>query len=154
MVSCGQGARTETVQEGYKPKEAIQFPHKLHAGKLKIDCAFCHKREGGNELVSLTNSCITCHVFPEKLTAKTPSKKLLRSMENCILEKQEVPEYLDFKIPDHGGLFRSEPTDSSKTLSIDMANCAKCHYADTEPFQYWRKPFQLDTLVKIIKQQK
>lgn len=154
VVSCGLGSGTERVQKGYEPKEKIQFPHKLHVIELKVDCAFCHKKEEGNEFLSLTNSCITCHVFPQELASGTPSKKLLRNMENCVLKKGEVSEYLDFDIPDHGSLFKSEPMDSSKALNADMANCTKCHYTDTEPFQYWRKPFQLDTLVKIIKQQK
>lgn len=154
LVSCSSNSGTQAVQVGYEPEEKIQFSHELHAGKLKVDCAFCHKKDDESEFLSLTNSCITCHVFPENLASEKPSKQVLRRMENCVLEKREVSEYLNFKIPDHGSLFKPSPSDSVKTLSIDMANCTKCHYVNTEPFQYWRKPFQLDTLAKLIKQQK
>lgn len=62
---CTNGADPEIlpVDEGYKPDHAIEFPHDLHAGKLKIDCKYCHNSEidGKKEGIQATGVCIKCH---------------------------------------------------------------------------------------------
>lgn len=62
---CTNGADPEIfpVDEGYKPDHAIEFSHDLHAGKLKIDCTYCHNPEidGKKEGIPVANVCLKCH---------------------------------------------------------------------------------------------
>ena len=51
------------VDEAYKPDQPIEFPHDLHAGKLKIDCNYCHNdaNDGKKEGIQAATICMECH---------------------------------------------------------------------------------------------
>lgn len=51
------------MQQGYAPKQPIAFSHKLHAGKYKIDCNYCHTgvRLGKHANIPSANICLNCH---------------------------------------------------------------------------------------------
>ncbi|HTF82925.1 MAG TPA: c-type cytochrome [Cytophagales bacterium] len=51
------------IQQGYAPKQPIAFSHKLHAGKYKIDCNYCHTgvRIGKQANIPSANICLNCH---------------------------------------------------------------------------------------------
>ena len=51
------------VFEDYKPEQPIAYSHELHAGKLGIDCKYCHNsvmksRHAG---IPTVNVCMNCH---------------------------------------------------------------------------------------------
>ncbi len=53
---------------GYAPEQPIHFPHKLHAGDMKIDCKYCHvgvekSRTAGVPAVGI---CMGCHTLAKK----------------------------------------------------------------------------------------
>ncbi|KAA3595929.1 MAG: hypothetical protein DWQ06_16255 [Calditrichaeota bacterium] len=51
--------------QGYAPKQPINFSHRLHAGDLQLDCLYCHtgadkSRHAG---VPPASVCMNCHNF-------------------------------------------------------------------------------------------
>jgi mono/diheme cytochrome c family protein len=52
------------VYEGYKPSQPIKFSHKLHAGKNKIDCQYCHHSASKSKHAGIpsVNVCMNCHL--------------------------------------------------------------------------------------------
>lgn len=51
------------VHQGYAPKQPIKFSHKLHAGDMKINCAYCHTGvyKGKQAGIPAANICMNCH---------------------------------------------------------------------------------------------
>ncbi|MFD2520951.1 c-type cytochrome [Emticicia soli] len=51
------------VHQGYAPKQPISFSHKLHAGEMKINCAYCHTGvyKGKQSGIPSANICMNCH---------------------------------------------------------------------------------------------
>ncbi len=48
---------------GYMPRQPVPYSHALHAGKLGIDCRYCHVavEEGPHASVPPTQTCMGCH---------------------------------------------------------------------------------------------
>ncbi|MEW5794795.1 MAG: cytochrome c3 family protein [Candidatus Zixiibacteriota bacterium] len=63
----------EYTDVGYRPKQPVEYSHKIHAGDLGIDCRYCHtsveKQARAN--VPPTRTCMNCHTL-----VKTESDKL------------------------------------------------------------------------------
>ncbi len=53
---------------GYEPKQPIAFSHKLHAGTMKIDCAYCHigVYKSRYAAVPPASICMNCHSIARK----------------------------------------------------------------------------------------
>lgn len=51
--------------KGYAPPQPIAFSHALHAGDLRIDCAYCHLGLERSRHAGLppTQVCLNCHAF-------------------------------------------------------------------------------------------
>lgn len=50
-------------QEGYAPKQPIEFSHETHAGLHQIDCQYCHDgaRRSKHAVIPAANTCMNCH---------------------------------------------------------------------------------------------
>jgi hypothetical protein len=53
------------VQESYSPVQPIKYSHKIHAGKLQIDCKYCHSTVEKSKQASIpsANTCMNCHKY-------------------------------------------------------------------------------------------
>jgi mono/diheme cytochrome c family protein len=51
------------IHQGYAPKQPIAFSHKLHAGEMQINCAYCHTGvyKGKQAGIPSANICMNCH---------------------------------------------------------------------------------------------
>lgn len=49
--------------KGYMPDQPIKFPHNIHAGRMKIDCKYCHvgTETSRHATVPSLNVCMNCH---------------------------------------------------------------------------------------------
>lgn len=69
--------------KGYAPLQPIAFSHQLHAGELKMDCAYCHfnAERGKHAGVPPMSVCLGCH-GPDKggVQAKSPEIAKLLSI--------------------------------------------------------------------------
>lgn len=52
-------------QQGYAPKQPVDYSHRLHAGELNIDCRFCHTAASESQHAGIPTSdvCMKCHKF-------------------------------------------------------------------------------------------
>ena len=51
------------VHQGYAPTQPINFSHKLHAGDMEINCAYCHTGvyKGKQSGIPSSSICMNCH---------------------------------------------------------------------------------------------
>jgi len=56
------------LYQGYQPEQPIKFSHKLHAGKNKIDCQYCHSSASKSKHAGIpsANVCMNCHTGIKK----------------------------------------------------------------------------------------
>ncbi|MEW6431136.1 MAG: cytochrome c3 family protein [Myxococcota bacterium] len=57
---------------GYKPKQPIEYSHKLHAGDLGLDCRYCHSYAERSAYAGVppTATCMNCHAQVKKGSPK------------------------------------------------------------------------------------
>ena len=62
-VVFGFGASPKTMAVGYAPTQPVRYSHALHAGKLGIDCRYCHTTVERTAFASIppTQTCMNCH---------------------------------------------------------------------------------------------
>lgn len=48
---------------GYEPRQPVDYSHQIHAGKLGIDCRYCHSNveESPHANIPDTSTCLNCH---------------------------------------------------------------------------------------------
>lgn len=61
---------------GYAPVQPVLYSHKLHAGKMGMDCRYCHQNveRGPHATIPTTETCMNCH--KTVLTDRPEIKKL------------------------------------------------------------------------------
>ncbi|MBI3500946.1 MAG: c-type cytochrome [Bacteroidetes bacterium] len=68
------------VYDTYKPTQPIKFSHQVHAGKLSINCVYCHSgaEKGKTAGVPSANVCMNCHkaISEGPLTGKVEIAKI------------------------------------------------------------------------------
>ena len=62
-VLSAAGTRLPGNNRGYAPEQPIDFSHRLHAGELQLDCAYCHHgaRSSRHAGVPAASVCMNCH---------------------------------------------------------------------------------------------
>lgn len=68
-------------QQGYAPAQPIAYSHATHAGKLKIDCLYCHYGAARSDAagVPAISVCMNCHNAVRKTTgAAEPSAEIAK----------------------------------------------------------------------------
>jgi len=48
---------------GYQPVQPVRFSHAIHAGRVGLDCTFCHNHVGESPHANVpsTQTCLNCH---------------------------------------------------------------------------------------------
>lgn len=136
---------------GYQPTQPVPFSHKLHAGKLKLDCRYCHNTvdRAGHAAIPPTGTCNNCHSGKdasgktEYVAVQSESKNLAKVRESVAtgnpvewIKVHNLPDYVYFNhsahvnsgvscVSCHGRVDRMEKVEQVKTLS--MAFCLDCH---------------------------
>lgn len=51
--------------QGYAPRQPIEFSHQLHAGEMQINCQFCHTGAAKGRYAGIPSSevCMKCHTL-------------------------------------------------------------------------------------------
>lgn len=89
----------QIVNVGHAPKQPVPFSHRIHAGKLKLDCRYCHNtvHESAHAAVPPTATCGNCHGANRVIEGQTlgvvkPESELLapirESLESSDFGKQ------------------------------------------------------------------
>jgi cytochrome c2 len=105
------------MQQGYAPTQPIPFSHKIHAGKYKIDCAYCHTGvyKGKSANIPSSNICMNCHN-----SIKTDSPNLLGLYE-AVKTGKPVEWVRVHNLPDLAYF------NHSQHVKVGGLECQQCH---------------------------
>lgn len=137
-----------TTSVGYQPTQPVPFSHALHAGKLGMDCRYCHStvEKAAFAAVPPTQTCMNCHHV-----LRTDSSRLAKVIESWNtgdpikwVKIHDLPDYAYFDhsahvnkgvgcVTCHGRVDQMEVVYQAQPLS--MAWCLDCH---REPEKYLR----------------
>ena len=96
------------IDVGYRPKQPVEYSHKLHAGDIGIDCRYCHVAVEYSPVAGVppTQICLNCHQL-----IKTESEKLLPVRESWTtgraIEWVRVHKTPDYAYFDHRAHLRA-----------------------------------------------
>jgi len=134
------GFSPKNLNVGYMPKQPIAYSHALHAGKLGIDCRYCHVSVENTRTASLPSSeiCLNCHRVIKKDSPEI--KKIQKSFDTGQpipwVRVHQLADYVYFDhskhvntgvacVTCHGHVDEMDTVRQVETLS--MAWCLSCH---------------------------
>lgn len=128
------------LDAGYMPEQPIPYSHALHAGKLGIDCQYCHTSVTVSAKANIppTETCMNCH---SQIKADSPLLAPLRESWETgkpieWVKIHKIPDYAHFNhaahvnvgvgcVSCHGRIDRMEVVFQDQPLS--MGWCLDCH---------------------------
>lgn len=131
---------------GYTPEQPVAFSHATHAGKLGMDCRYCHSTVERSHYAAIppTQTCMNCHSVVRQTQDQTePSPEIAKIVEAYEADRpiawQRVhllPDFAFFNhsvhvgagvgcVSCHGRIDEMEVVRQDKTLS--MGWCLECH---------------------------
>lgn len=134
------GFSPKTLAVGYSPVQPVPYSHALHAGKLGIDCRYCHTTVEKAAFAALppTETCMNCH---KNVRNDSPLLKPVRDSWDTgkpveWTKIHDLPQYVFFNhsahvthgvgcIECHGRIDQMEQVYQAKPLS--MGWCLDCH---------------------------
>ncbi|MBC7792212.1 MAG: cytochrome c3 family protein [Clostridia bacterium] len=134
------GFSPKTTDVGYQPKQPVPYSHALHAGKLGMDCRYCHNtvERAAFAAVPPTETCMNCHSMIKTKSAKLEA--VCASWENDTsvdwVQIHDLPDFVYFNHSAHvtrgvgceschGRIDKMEVVHQQNTLS--MGWCLDCH---------------------------
>ncbi len=134
------GGSPRTTDVGYAPEQPVEYSHALHAGKLGIDCRYCHTTVEISAQASLppTQTCMNCHQ-----QIRADSRKLIPIKQSHAtgmpvewIRVHDLPDYVYFNhsahvsrgigcVSCHGRVDKMEVVYQDQLLS--MGWCLDCH---------------------------
>ena len=125
----------------YQPKQPIAFSHKLHAGKMKMDCQYCHAsaRKSKSAGIPATESvCMGCHKVAA--TDREPIKWLANEVKEGRaiewIKVHDLPDFVRFHHKPHvqAGVTCQECHGQVEEMEevyqhapLQMGWCLRCH---------------------------
>jgi mono/diheme cytochrome c family protein len=105
------------MQQGYAPKQPIPFSHKVHAGKYKIDCNYCHTGVNRSKSANIpsANICMNCHN-----AIKTDSPKL-RGLFEAVRNNKPIEWVRVHNLPDLAYF------NHAQHVKVGGLECKTCH---------------------------
>jgi mono/diheme cytochrome c family protein len=105
------------VHQGYAPKQPISFSHKLHAGEMEINCAYCHTGvyKGKQAGIPSASICMNCHN-----TIKRESPEI-QKIYTAIEKDQPIEWVRVHNLPDLAYFNHSQHT------NVGGLACENCH---------------------------
>jgi hypothetical protein len=82
---------------GYKPEQPIKFSHKIHVGKNKMECQYCHSGVSKSSFATIPSveSCMGCHNV-----VKTDSPEI-QKLKGYFERKEAIPWVPVNNMPEH-----------------------------------------------------
>ncbi len=147
MVAVGQWNRP------YAPEQPIAYSHATHAGKLQIDCQFCHTYadKSPHAGVPPLMRCVGCHRFPLADTTKQKEVDKLLAYWNegkpiAWIKVHDLPDHVYFSHKRHvkAGIACQTchgPVETmvvvEKRAPLTMGWCVSCHRKENAPLECW-----------------
>ena len=158
-VLLGLGGSPSTTNIGYAPAQPLPFSHAVHAGKLGMDCRYCHSTVDKAAFAAIppTQTCLNCHTH-----IKPDSQAILKIRQSALTGKpirwvkvHSLPDYAYFNhsahvnrgvgcVSCHGRVDQMEVVEQVSELSMKW--CLDCHRAPQQrrrrqplPGFWWEK---------------
>ena len=149
------------VNVGHQPTQPVPFSHKLHAGRLKMDCRYCHNtvEKTSHAAVPPTATCGNCHgkdltkpgatlgvVHPDSPLLK-PVRTSLETNDPVLWDRvHDLPDFVYFNhsahvnrgvscVSCHGRIDKMEVVTQVEPMSMKW--CLDCH---RDPSPHIRDP--------------
>jgi hypothetical protein len=134
------GFSPKTTDVGYMPTQPVPYDHQMHAGKLGIDCRYCHNTVERTAKASIppTATCMNCHT---QIHATSPKLQPVRDSYESGLPVEwrrihDLPDFAYFNhsahvtrgvscVSCHGRVDRMTTVWQEQRLSMDW--CLECH---------------------------
>lgn len=125
---------------GYMPEQPVPYSHKLHAGKLGIDCRYCHNtvERNAHAAIPATQVCMNCHtnIHPESVKLAPVRESYATGKPIPWARIHDLPDYAYFNHAAHvqkgvsckachGRIDKMEEVWREHPLS--MGWCLNCH---------------------------
>ena len=125
---------------GYKPKQPINFSHKLHVEKNQMECQYCHSSVHKSPFATIpsVDLCMGCHQNVKKESSEIQKLKEYYDKKEPIpwVPVNNLPEYVVFNHQRHlkagvgchnchGQVQEMDVVE--KTSSLKMGFCVSCH---------------------------
>lgn len=85
---------------GYIPQQVVSYSHLVHAGKLGMDCRYCHTTVEGVAFAAVppTVFCMNCHkgIAPDAKTTEPPRKSMATEISVPSVRVHDLPDYVCF----------------------------------------------------------
>ena len=77
VMFVAYGFSPKTLEAGYMPHQPVPYSHATHAGKLGMDCRYCHSfvEVASHSNVPTTQTCMACHT---QIKADSPKLAAVR----------------------------------------------------------------------------
>lgn len=126
-----EGLMSFSVDQGYQPVQPIKYSHRIHAGKLEIQCVYCHSgaEKGKTAGVPSANVCMNCH----KAISKGPEtgKVEIAKIYAAVGWDPEKGAYTNPQKPIQWVRVHSLPDfayfNHSQHVVVGKQECANCH---------------------------
>lgn len=143
VLTLGLSPKTRAI--GYQPEQPIPFSHAVHAGKLKMDCRYCHTTVETAAFAAIppTQTCLNCHaaINSESLKLKPVRDSYEQGTPVSWVKVHDLPDFVFFNHSAHvnkgvgcqechGQINEMEVVRQVKPLS--MAWCLECHRSPQE----------------------
>ena len=136
------GASPQVTDVGYAPEQPVAYSHAVHAGKLGLDCRYCHNPVETTAAAAIppTQTCMNCHA---KIRLDSKKTALVRDSAQSgfpirWVRVHDLPDYAYFNhsahvsrgigcVSCHGRVDQMEAVRQVEPLS--MGWCLDCHRA-------------------------
>ena len=134
------GADPTTLSVGYAPVQPVPYSHALHAGKIGLDCRYCHTTVERAAMAALppTEVCMNCHkaILPDSPKLGEVQQSYVEGTPIAWIKVHDLADYVYFDhsahltvgvgcIECHGPVQQMERVRTVEPLN--MAWCLKCH---------------------------
>lgn len=149
---------TDTLNPGIPTKpvgpaleQPIKYSHKLHAGTLGIDCAYCHTNVDKSPVANYPNveTCMNCHKYVKRATGQTKDSPEIAKLAKYYADNKPIPWVQVHWLPDHVGFNHKRHVKAGvscftchgdvRTMEVvypvntlNMGYCVTCHKANRE----------------------
>jgi menaquinone reductase, multiheme cytochrome c subunit len=136
------GFSPKTTDVGYAPPQPVPYSHAVHAGRLGIDCRYCHStvEQAAMAAIPAAATCMNCH---KAIRATSPSLLMVRQSaagDSAVpwVHVHDLPNYAYFDHSAHvrrgvGCVSCHDRVDKMERVTwsqpLNMAWCLACHRA-------------------------
>jgi hypothetical protein len=152
-VAAGAGGFLYAVGTGDDPaidRQPVHFSHELHAGRLKVECLFCHRHAEYSPVagVPTVSLCMSCHLGIKATGSGMQELSSYWTNTTPIpwLRLQQLPDHVYFSHQVHvrSGMQCADCHGSVQTMqetpraaSFEMGWCVSCHAQRQASLDCW-----------------